>query len=47
MKISRKLVKIMETCGYSKKEFRSKNSRKTANKAYKNRAALKRIILEF
>lgn len=47
MKISRKLVKIAETFGYSKKGFRSKKSRKTVNRAYKNRAALKRIILEF
>jgi len=47
MNISRKLVKILETYGYSKKEMSGKRNRKAFKKAYKNRAALKRIILEF
>ena len=47
MRITKKLTKILETLGYAKREMSGRRNRKTFKKAYKNRAALRRLILEF
>lgn len=44
MRISKKMVKFLETCGYPKKEMMGIRKNK---KAYSNRAKLKAYIIKF
>lgn len=47
MRINKKMVKVLETLGYPKREMSGKRNRKTFKKAYSNRAKLKIYILKY